>query len=646
MSKQENGKGTRPTPAAVGNPPSSTSPVPSVMAAPAVAPSPRERPASPGAAADTIAAAEALWLRHMAIVESTDDAIVAFDLSGRITDWNPAAESLFGYTPAEAIGAPAELLVSPHGDVATTEGARGTFDRALAGEIIRQETRRIAKGGIPIDVSVTATQLREPTGRVIGVSKIFRDIRQRKATEEALRASKEELQSFLDAAAIGLVRLDRDLRYVSVNRTYALMLGRSAGDIVGRHIAEVLSAQALQRIAPSLQQALAGERTEFEVELPLGDSGSRWLHVIYTPERGGDGQVTGLVGSITDISVLKRTEADLRAAHDTFRHLVANSPFGIYAVDADFRIVYVGQGASKVFKTVQPVVGRDLDEVLHVLWPEPFAGEAVGQFRRTLETGTAYHSPITVERRKDVGQTEAYDWKIERLTLPDGRLGVVCHFYDLSERQRYEERIRLLMLEVNHRSKNLMTIAQAIARQTAASSPSDFVTRFSQRLRALAVNQDLLVENAWRGVSIQALVEAQLAHFADLVGTRILIGGPPLALNAASAQAIGLALHELAANAVKYGSLSKPTGRVEISWTVEDGDFTIAWLESGGPHPRPATATKGFGTTVITSLVETSVGGKVALGYEARGFSWRLRVPAAKIADEHSTEDAGPPGRA
>jgi len=131
----------------------------------------------------------------------------------------------------------------------------------------------------------------------------------------------------------------------------------------------------------------------------------------------------------------------LRAAHDTFRHLVEHSPFGVYVVDADFRLIQVSAGAQKVFEHVRPLLGRDFAEVLRIVWPEPFASEAIGRFRHTLETGEPYHAPSTVERRHDSGEVESYDWKIERITLPDGRLGVVCHFYDLSERRRYEQEL-------------------------------------------------------------------------------------------------------------------------------------------------------------------------------------------------------------
>lgn len=118
----------------------------------------------------------------------------------------------------------------------------------------------------------------------------------------------------------------------------------------------------------------------------------------------------------------------LHAAHDSFKYLVTNSPFGIYAVDSDFRLSIISQGAQKTFSTVHPLIGRNFAEILRQLWPEPLASEAIGHFRRTLATGAAYHAPSAVERRQDRKEIEAYGWKIERVVLPDGRPGVVYHF--------------------------------------------------------------------------------------------------------------------------------------------------------------------------------------------------------------------------
>jgi len=109
-----------------------------------------------------------------------------------------------------------------------------------------------------------------------------------------------------------------------------------------------------------------------------------------------------------------RAEEQRRIA-ETFYHLIQNAPFGIYLVDADFRLVQVSQGSQKVFENVRPLLGRDFAEVLRAIWNETFASEAIGHFRHTLETGEPYNAPSTVEQRSDIPHIEAYDWRIERV---------------------------------------------------------------------------------------------------------------------------------------------------------------------------------------------------------------------------------------
>ena len=205
---------------------------------------------------------------------------------------------------------------------------------------------------------------------------------------------------------------------------------------------------------------------------------------------------------------------------------------------------------------------------------------------------------------------------------------------DISARKRAEEQVHLLMREANHRVKNLLGLVQVIARQTAAGNPEDFVTgnpedfirRFTERIQALATNQDLLGRNQHLGTNLEDLVRTHLAHFADLVGSRITALGPKLRLNAAAAQAVGLALHELSTNAGKYGALSMDMGRVDIGWAITDDTFTMSWTERNGPPVRPPER-KGFGSTVVDSMAKLSVGGEVELDYAPSGLVWRLTCP-------------------
>jgi PAS domain S-box-containing protein len=208
---------------------------------------------------------------------------------------------------------------------------------------------------------------------------------------------------------------------------------------------------------------------------------------------------------------------------------------------------------------------------------------------------------------------------------------------DITERKEREEKEHLLMREINHRAKNMLSVVDAIAHQTATRNPEDFVERFSERIQALSANQDLLVRNEWNGVEVEDLVRAQLAHFAGLIGSRIAVHGPRLRLNAASAQAIGLALHELATNAGKYGSLSTDAGRVDVSWGSDGDTLTMSWTEHDGPLVS-APKRRGFGTIVMETMAERSVDGKVDLDYAPSGLTWRLTCPAANALEAQERE--------
>jgi two-component sensor histidine kinase len=199
------------------------------------------------------------------------------------------------------------------------------------------------------------------------------------------------------------------------------------------------------------------------------------------------------------------------------------------------------------------------------------------------------------------------------------------------------ERERLLTREINHRAKNMLSVVDAIAHQTVASSPEDFVERFSERIQALSANQDLLIRNEWKGVELEDLVRAQLAHFADLIGSRIVVQGQKLRLKASGAQAVGLALHELATNAGKYGALSTDKGRVEVRWETEGNALIMSWTEREGP-PVSEPKRRGFGTIVMEAMAERSMDGKVDLDYAPSGLTWRLNCPVINALESEASK--------
>ncbi len=263
------------------------------------------------------------------------------------------------------------------------------------------------------------------------------------------------------------------------------------------------------------------------------------------------------------------------------------------------------------------------------------SGEVLAQIRHIISTEPPAQPAELMIRTKD-GRERTWSFVSAALgAQSDGRRLFVCVAQDVTERKAHEEKIHLLMREVNHRAKNMLSLVQAIARQTAAREPEAFIGRFTERIQALAANQDLLIRNEWQGVDIEDLVRAQLAHFADIVGSRITMCGPKLRLNAAAAQAIGLALHELATNAGKYGALSVGVGRVDVGWRFDGDIFAMSWTERDGPLvSRPER--RGFGSTVVDAMAKRTVDGEVHLDYAPSGLAWRLNCPAANALERGS----------
>jgi PAS domain S-box-containing protein len=205
---------------------------------------------------------------------------------------------------------------------------------------------------------------------------------------------------------------------------------------------------------------------------------------------------------------------------------------------------------------------------------------------------------------------------------------------DMTDRPAAEQ---LLRREVNHRAKNILSVVQAMAQQTKASSYEEYVSLLSERIRGLSASYDLLVKNEWQNVSLAELVRTQLAHFGDLLDARISVRGPELTITSAGAQAIGMALHELATNAAKYGALSTDTGHIDIMWRLERAGartprFTMEWSESGGPTVMAPTR-HGFGWRVLCQLTKMSLGADVTLEYAPTGVVWRLGCPADRVLE-------------
>lgn len=203
-----------------------------------------------------------------------------------------------------------------------------------------------------------------------------------------------------------------------------------------------------------------------------------------------------------------------------------------------------------------------------------------------------------------------------------------------SERKAGEDQLRLVLRELTHRSKNLLTVIHAIARQTAARTRSidDFLDGFGARLQAIGSSHDLLIADNWKGASLRMLVEQQLESHAENFAGRIAIKGEDVMLKPEAVHNLGLALHELTANAEKYGSLSNSDGDIRIQWDFceDSANLNFIWQESGGPAVSPPKRS-GFGRAMIENVVGKALDGDVTLTFPTKGVRCEIVIPAAQI---------------
>jgi PAS domain S-box-containing protein len=699
--------------------------------------------------------AEEAQARLAAIVTSSADAIVGKTLDGTVTSWNEAAERMFGYPAGEMIGQSIRRLVP-----ADRQAEEDTIlaRLALSESIEHHEMMLLAKDGRTFDASITVSPMRDAEGRVIGCSKIIRDITQRRRTESRLAEREAQLALFVEHAPAAIAMFDDKMCYLAASRRYVsdfrlrpdiALIGRSHYEIfpdipprwrelharvlAGEELAheedpflrldgrtdwcrwlmkpwrtadgriggallfsEVITEQVAARHA--FADSEARFRATFEnaaVGIAHFDPDFRWLRVneslcrilgyradelvtktledINHPDdlracltqvermrdrkidsfgmdkryrrkdgsllwtrltngcvRKSDGSIDYFVCTFEDISARKHTEEELRKSEERFRSSLLHSPLPVLLFDDQEQILAISQSWLEGTGYSREELRRIEDWTTRACGER--SGEVLGQIRQIISTEREALPAELMIRTKD-GRERFWSFVSSALgTQSDGRRLFVCMAQDVTERKAHEEHVHLLMREVNHRAKNMLSLVQAIARQTAAREPEDFIGHFTERIQALASNQDLLIQNQWRGVDVEDLARAQLAHFADLVGSRIAVDGPKLRLNAAAAQAIGLALHELSTNAGKYGALSVDSGHVDVGWRFDGDIFAMSWTERNGP-PVLRPQRRGFGSTVIESMAKRTVGGEVQLDYAPSGLMWGLTCPAANALE-------------
>jgi len=274
--------------------------------------------------------------------------------------------------------------------------------------------------------------------------------------------------------------------------------------------------------------------------------------------------------------------------------------------------------------------GVDPERLDEFVWSSTLHPDDVEVLQEPFSRAMRDHSAFSVEARYRRADGIFRIMRTEANPRFDGTghfLGMTGVNTDLTDQRTAEEQSLYLMGELNHRTKNLLAVVQAIARNTARSTaPDKFLDAFASRLSGLAASNDLLVSKNWSSVLIEDLVAGQLQTIGADGDSRVTTEGPAILMCPQHAQTIGMALHELATNSLKHGALSRPAGALSIQWAINPHvGWFLEWKERLS-EPLPAPDHKGFGHVVMVEMVERATNGQVKFVFRPEGILWRLEM--------------------
>jgi PAS domain S-box-containing protein len=444
----------------------------------------------------------------------------------------------------------------------------------------------------------------------------------------------EDFQTaFFDALPDPAYAIDRAYRIVAVNVAGERHFGMARSMLLSRIVWEALPrfvGTAHEEILRRVAQTERSEQTVVDCTFHPG----RRLKVRVFPFPSGVGvvlhDVTDAERTLADLAVseaLRRaSEERARSGLAELRAIYDSAPIGLCVVDRERRFRRVNARMAAINGApAEAHLGRTVAELVPGLVDpsEPL-------FRRILETGEPILG-IEISGETPAQPGTKRHWQESWHPLLDASGGVVAVNIvaeEITERKAAAEREQLLVRELQHRARNVLMVVSSLVQLTAKGDPARFVPVLQERLKALARAHEITGRDQDRA-DIGALVRTELAAHAD--GSRLVIEGPPVALDADAAQALGMTIHELATNAAKYGALGTPDGRLAATWAKDGDEVVMTWTEKGGP-PVCSPQRDGFGSLLIRVNVVTRLRGTFDPRWDPDGFSCTLRLPLCELA--------------
>ncbi len=560
------------------------------------------------------------------ILRTAVDPVVVMTINGMILDWNARAEAAFGWSRAEVLG---QGLVEVLAPAAQRDSYRQILltRLALAGPPAARQTsqlKAVRRDGVEIPIEVSLAAFGEADAPLFLA--FIRDISDRLEVHARLAASEARFRAAIGAVDGILWTNDASGRMVGDQPGWAQLTGQSPDEYQGFGWANAVHPEDAEPTVAAWNAAVArGGPFDFEHRVQRHDGVWRDFSVRAVAALEADGSVREWIGVHTDITERKRAEERLRESESRFRAMADSAPAPVWMTSPEGDMTF----ANEAFAEFAGVEAKALlgDAWIRLIHPEDLPGvaarraaaragpEAYGFEARFLCAGDVYRWMVANARPQ-----------IDAHGQFQGYIGMAM---DMTETKAAETRQRLLINELNHRVKNTLASIQSIVRQTLRpdETPVHVRERLIDRLLAMSAAHDVLTRESWEGAGLEEIVLQGLAPFVDdQEPDRIAITGPALRVGASTALSLALAIHELATNAVKYGALSTPGGKVTVVWDRGQGDHTVlTWTEHGGP-PVQTPSRKGFGTRLLDRGLAADLGGRPKLTFDVEGVRAVLPV--------------------
>nr|WP_246408469.1 CheR family methyltransferase [Microvirga lupini] len=461
---------------------------------------------------------------------------------------------------------------------------------------------------------------------------------------QELGRANSDLKNLLESTQIATVFLDNELRVMNYTPAVAEIFHLVETDI-GRPIAHIKARITYEELQEDARRVA---RTLGSIDREIADptTGTRYM-VRVLPYRSIDNYIGGTVVTFTDMTPLTRAQQALRESEERFRAIVTQATIGI-AETRDGNLTYINDRfCTMASRSAETLMGKPLRDIIH---PDDAERNAA-----LLERLHATGEPFIADTRY-VQPDGSVVWALTSVSpIRDGSgriVGGSVACVDISDRKQAEQALgeserhtRMLLAELQHRVRNTLAVMRSITRRTAATSETveDYAMHLEGRIEAFARSQAMATRAPDAGVDLEEFVREELLSLAVRDEEKARIDGPPVRLRAKTADSIGLAIHELATNALKYGALSGDTGHIDVTWRIEgaDGDrkLRLEWRESGVSVASRAPRRRGFGSELIERTLRYELDAETELQFTPGGIRCIIVLP---LNDRSAATDVTP----